>query len=87
MDEDVQDELDAMRDYKETLERESLYEEECDRTLYIQGVNKAISSIQKVRLKESRDTERIKERNRRAKSKKARKNVYECRWRCNQSGS
>jgi hypothetical protein len=67
MDEDVQDELDAMRDYKETLERESLYEEECDRTLYIQGVNKAISSIQKVRLKESRDTDRIKERNRRAK--------------------
>ena len=73
MDEDVQDELDAMRDYKETLERESLYEEECDRTLYIQGVNKAISSIQKVRLKESRDTERIKERNRRAKEQESEK--------------
>jgi hypothetical protein len=73
MDEDAQDEFDAMRDHKETLERESRYEEEGDHTMYIQGVNKAISSVQKAKLKEYRDSERIKERTRRAKEHESEK--------------
>ena len=79
MDEDTQDDLDAIRDYKETLERESGYEEDCDQQMYIQGVNKAISSVKKARLKEFRDTKRIQERIDAVKSMKMRKSVCECR--------
>ena len=74
MDEDTQDDLDAIRDYKETLERESGYEEDCDQQMYIQGVNKAIYSVKKARLKEFRDTKRIQERNRRSKEYEDEKN-------------